>query len=72
MVVQRNTEKGEYEEVTLKVTLGAKKDMPDSLNENSSKKGTKDETAPNDGYGQQGEAVTPEEFFGGFEEFFGE
>lgn len=28
MVVQRNNEKGEYEEVTLKVTLGAKKDMP--------------------------------------------
>lgn len=28
MVIQRNNEKGEYEEVTLTVTLGAKKDMP--------------------------------------------
>lgn len=29
MVVQRNNEKGEYEEVTLDVELGAKKDMPE-------------------------------------------
>ncbi|MBQ9982994.1 MAG: PDZ domain-containing protein, partial [Lachnospiraceae bacterium] len=29
MVVQRNTDKGDYEEVTLTVTLGAKKDMPE-------------------------------------------
>lgn len=40
MTVQRNNEKGEYEEVTLKVTLGAKKDMPadDSDSDNSGSK----------------------------------
>jgi serine protease Do len=30
MVVERSNEKGDYEEVTLTVTLGAKKDMPES------------------------------------------
>ena len=40
MVVQRNDEKGEYKEITLTVTLGAKKDMPsdDSGNSKDSKK----------------------------------
>lgn len=37
MVVQRNDEKGEYKEITLTVTLGAKKDMP-SDDKSSSKK----------------------------------
>lgn len=35
MLVQRNNEKGEYEEVTLTVTLGAKKDMPKEAKEDS-------------------------------------
>ena len=40
MVVKRNNEKGEYKEITLTVTLGAKKDMPDN-DKNSSKKDDK-------------------------------
>lgn len=72
MVVQRNTEKGEYEEVTLTVTLGAKKDMPNSSKEDNSEESQKERTMPNDGSGQQGEAVTPEEFFEEFENYFGQ
>ena len=43
MVVQRNNEKGEYKEITLTVTLGAKKDMPADEKEKSSKESKKSE-----------------------------
>lgn len=59
MVVQRNNEKGEYEEVTLKVTLGAKKDMPDS--DDSSQKKNNESTE---------EQISPEEFFDEFNDFY--
>ncbi len=59
MVVQRNNEKGEYEEVTLKVTLGAKRDMPDS--DGSSQKENNAGTE---------EQISPEEFFDEFNGFY--
>lgn len=57
MEVQRNNEKGEYEKVTLKVTLGAKKDMPsdEKKNEEKAKKEKKQE--------QQPEQLPPEDIF---------
>ncbi|MDE6759884.1 MAG: trypsin-like peptidase domain-containing protein [Lachnospiraceae bacterium] len=51
LTVQRNNAKGEYEEVTLKVTLGAKKDKPksgDSSDETEKEDGTQDEMMPPD------------------------
>lgn len=51
MTVQRNNEKGEYEEVTLKVTLGAKKDMPESesgQNQSDNDKNTEQTVVPSD------------------------
>lgn len=51
MTVQRNNEKGEYEEVTLKVTLGAKKDMPESenrQNDSDNNQSTEQTVIPND------------------------
>lgn len=64
MVVERNNSKGEYEEVTLKVVLGAKRDMPkDSQEKNpTTEEKTYKETPP--------EAITPEDFFGEFGNFF--
>lgn len=61
MVVQRNDEKGEYEEVTLKVTLGAKKDMPDSDDGSQTDNNTEQ---------QQTEQISPEEFFDEFNGFY--
>jgi serine protease Do len=61
MVVQRNDEKGEYEEVTLKVTLGAKKDMPDSDDSSQTDNNTEQ---------QQTEQISPEEFFDEFNGFY--
>ena len=49
LTVQRNNAKGEYEEVTLKVTLGAKKDKPksgDGSDETEKEAGTQDEMTP--------------------------
>jgi serine protease Do len=73
MVVQRNNEKGEYEEVTLTVTLGAKKDMPESSTEEST---TESGTAKNDGSndssnGDNEQYMTPDEFFEEYGNFFG-
>ena len=65
MVVQRNNEKGEYEEVTLTVKLGAKKDMPES-EQSTEKEEEAGEQAP---YGT--EEYTPEDFFDEFNHFFG-
>ena len=48
MVVQRNNEKGEYKEITLTVTLGAKKDMPADEKEKSSKESKKSENDKDD------------------------
>ena len=72
MVVQRNTEKGEYEEVTLKVKLGAKKDMPSAKEEQSNSE--EDNKADNNqrGDNSNGEYVTPDEFFEEFNDYFGE
>lgn len=69
MVVQRNTEKGEYEEVTLTVTLGAKKDMPDSAKESSKNNGKQ---RNGDNSNQGGQTMTPEEFFEEFGGSFGQ
>lgn len=63
MVIQRNNEKGEYEEVELNVVLGAKKDMPQSENSES------DEPDAQDSDTEQQEI--PEDFFDEFEYFFG-
>lgn len=53
LVVQRNNEKGEYEEVTLKVTLGAKKDMPADASDTTKKESNEDnqtrQVIPDDG-----------------------
>ncbi len=43
MVVQRNNEKGEYKEVNLTVTLGAKKDMPSSEKDTKKSKSNKND-----------------------------
>lgn len=51
LTVQRNNEKGEYEEVILKVTLGAKKDMPkneDDQNEGGKRNSTENESSAPD------------------------
>lgn len=53
MTVQRNNGKGEYEEVTLEVTLGAKKDIPkDDSDQKSDRENTEDsrqQMIPDDG-----------------------
>lgn len=60
MIVQRNNEKGEYKEVTLKVTLGAKKDMPeDSKKDATTESATEQST-------QSSSEMTPDEFFNEF------
>ncbi|MBE5923374.1 MAG: PDZ domain-containing protein [Lachnospiraceae bacterium] len=77
MVVQRNNEKGEYKEITLTVTLGAKKDMPES-DKKKEKKSTTEEipSEDEDGYEEYNEGengyqeVDPEDFFRQFEEYF--
>ena len=58
MIVQRSNEKGEYKEVTLKVTLGAKKDMPED-SEKTTERSTEQDI-------QQGNEMTPDEFFNEF------
>ncbi|MDO5155194.1 MAG: trypsin-like peptidase domain-containing protein [Eubacteriales bacterium] len=71
MVVQRNTEKGEYEEVTLKVVLGAKKDMPETEKRQQNKQETKekqDEQRQENPYENYEEYMTPDDIF---EHFFG-
>lgn len=60
LVVQRNNEKGEYKEISLKVTLGAKKDMP----EESKNKATEETT---ESLPQTENEITPDEFL---DEFF--
>ncbi len=57
IIVQRNTEKGDYEEVKLKVVLGAKKDMPEQESET-----TTEQPVPKQTY--------PEEFYDPFSDFF--
>jgi len=57
MVIQRNTEKGDYEEVTLTVVLGAKKDMPEQEEED-----TTNQQVPEQNF--------PEEFFDPFRDFY--
>lgn len=64
MVVQRSNEKGEYKEVTLKVTLGAKKDMPED-SKKTTEQSTEQTSTEQDI--QQGNEMTPDEFF---DEFF--
>lgn len=61
MVVQRNNEKGEYEEVTLTVTLGAKKDMPETEKKTEEKQKNTEEY----------EEYYPGDFFDDFDSFFG-
>lgn len=67
MDVERNNSKGEYEKVTLKVTLGAKKDMPQS-----SKDQTEDESPEEEKTEElpPQEEMNPEDFFEEFENFF--
>lgn len=63
MEVERNNSKGEYEKVTLKVTLGAKKDMPQESKAQQKEEEQKTEEPIT-------EEVTPDEFFEEFEDFF--
>lgn len=63
MVIQRNNEKGEYEEVELNVVLGAKKDMPQSENSENDE--------PDSQSSDTEEQEIPEDFFDEFEYFFG-
>lgn len=62
MVVQRNNEKGEYEEVTISVILGAKKDMPaeatEEVEEQEDIKEERDGSVPEEYYQE-----IPDEFF---------
>ncbi len=72
MVIQRNNQKGEYEEVTLTVTLGAKKDMPENEKKTTKKESKEteeqEEELPEQEEKQQGrQFMSPEDFF----EFFG-
>lgn len=75
MVIQRNNEKGEYEEVKIKVKLGAKKDMPAGEKENSSDNSSNSSRQPNNqpGY-QNGDPYFNgdiDDFFNEFDYFFG-
>lgn len=63
MVVQRNTEKGDYEEVKLTVVLGAKKDMPDQDEESSAEEEKASE-------GTYPEETYPEQYYDPFNDFF--
>lgn len=66
MTVQRNTEKGDYEEIKLMVVLGAKKDMPEQ--EKSDEPEQESESVyPEESY--PGETF-PEEYFDPFNDFF--
>lgn len=72
MVIQRNDQKGEYEEMTLTVKLGAKKDMPDSEKKSSKKESNVTEEQaegyPEEDERQQGrQFISPEDIF----EYFG-
>ncbi len=67
LVIQRNNEKGEYEEVTLKVTLGAKKDMPDQGSSDSSDSSDEDTTTEE----QSSQQRIPDELQEQYEYFFG-
>ncbi len=62
MIIQRNTEKGDYEEVKLTVVLGAKKDMPEQEAEKTSEEKIPEQEYPNQTY--------PEDFYDPFSEFF--
>ncbi len=64
LVVQRNTEKGEYEEVKLTVVLGAKKDMPE---QEETKQQSSEQEYPEQTYPEQ---TYPEEFFDPFSDFY--
>ncbi len=66
MIVQRNTEKGDYEEVTLTVVLGAKKDMPDQ-EEDSKEEKEEESVAPEETYPEE---RYPEDFFDPFSDFY--
>ncbi|MCM1157237.1 MAG: trypsin-like peptidase domain-containing protein [Bacteroidales bacterium] len=62
LTVQRNSAKGEYEEVVITVKLGAKKDMPESSSEEKNGR-TEEDT-------EEGEFFdSPQEFFDDFNEF---
>lgn len=61
MVVQRNTEKGEYQKVTITVVLGAKKDMP-----------KQEQTTEKEVQQPNADEYYPDEFFDPFSDFFNE
>lgn len=69
MTVQRNTEKGDYEEIKLTVVLGAKKDMPEQeeTNETKQEQDYPEESYPEESYPEE---AYPEEFFDPFSDFF--
>lgn len=62
MTVQRNNEKGEYEEVALEVTLGAKKDMPEE-EDSSNTKNKKSTTETTEQYVMPEDGVDIFDFF---------
>ena len=63
MTVQRNNEKGEYEEVVLEVTLGAKKDMPQEEDNSSSTKNKKETTETTEHYLMPEDGMVIYDFF---------
>ena len=63
MTVQRNNEKGEYEEVVLEVTLGAKKDMPEEEDNSSSTKNKKETTETTEQYVMPEDGMDIYDFF---------
>lgn len=67
MIVQRNTEKGDYEEVTLKVVLGAKKDMPEQESEETTEQQSNEQISPE---GTSPDEYFPDEYFDPFSDFY--
>lgn len=65
MVVQRNTEKGDYEEVILTVVLGAKRDMPEQEEQEE-----QPATESNNQEEYYYEEINPEDFFDPFGDFY--
>ncbi len=69
MVIQRNNEKGEYEEVELNVVLGAKKDMPQGTDDESDDQDL--DESENEEQMIPDDQEIPDDFLDEFEYFFG-
>lgn len=69
LIIQRNNEKGEYEEVSLKVTLGAKGDMPGTTEESATNSSQREDNANQQEVNP--EQSVPDSFMDELEQFFG-